>query len=83
MALDASATEQTIGGMEDLLLILAILATAAAILQIVARLGLPLGSRMQAMAIQYSHLKETIILACVLWAAWYVLAGAWDGSEVM
>jgi hypothetical protein len=59
--------------MGNLLLILAVLASAAAILQIVARQGM-LGPTVHGWAAQYSHAKETIILACVLWAAWYVLA---------
>jgi len=28
-------------------------------------------------AAQYSRLNETVILACVLWAAWYILADMW------
>jgi hypothetical protein len=69
--------------MEELVLILAILATAAALLQIVARLGILLSPRMQAMVVQYSRLKETVIFAGILWAAWYVLADTWHGFADM
>jgi hypothetical protein len=59
--------------MEILLLILAALATSAAILQIVAKQG-RLGPAMHGWAVRYSYPKETLFLACILWVAWYFSA---------
>ena len=73
-ALDAPATEQTIRGMmEGFLVIVAALATGAAVFQIVARLGI-LGPGMRGVVLQNWHLKEAIVVACIFWAGWYVLA---------
>ena len=76
-------TEQTIGGMEDLLLTLAILATGGAVFQAAARLGI-LGLRRKRMAAQKSRLGlvASIIFSVVLWAAWYVVAAVSYGVDM-
>jgi hypothetical protein len=73
-ALDGPAGSPTIGGMlVTSLLVLAILATGAALFQATARLGI-LGSRMESLQVQHRHAVAIAILACVFWAAWYYLA---------
>ena len=59
--------------MEDLFLILAILATAVMIFRMVAREGV-LGMEMQNIVLQSTRPKAVVVLAFVFWTAWYCAA---------
>jgi hypothetical protein len=59
--------------LEDLLLILAILAAAHMIFRVIAREGV-LGVAMQNIVFQSTRPKVVVVLACIFWAAWYCAA---------
>ena len=71
MPLDASPASATIGGMQvdEILLILAFLASSIVLLRAAARVGV-LGWQMQNFVFQNRHPEMIAILACVFWTAW-------------